>query len=216
MSKSSGPPTPNPASIGSPRIRLAGLLGLLFLTAATAWPATVVKPLKPLNRSVSPSRQFVVYCADAKIRLPLTALADDAAVQWQDWLGEKESWKTPIILNFPEDARGRARPGVRTTLAEADGGQSKVQVDIQDPSLAFSPELRAEIFRALALEYSYRGAAQKSGKSYRLAPDWLAEGLAEEMRSRQDGVPARVVEGLLNAPKKPSVMDLLRGRPPTL
>lgn len=188
-------------------------LGLLLIAA---FPVQGEEVAKPLNRSISPSRQFVVYADNSRIRLRLTSQADDAATLWRDWTGYPKEWKTPIILNLADGSKGRVRPAIRTSLSEADGGASKIQIEVLDPSQVSASDLAAEIFRALALEVSYRDRPPKSGKSYRLAPDWLVEGLAEEMRSRQDGVPARVIEGLLNAPQKPSVMDLLRGRPPTI
>lgn len=183
-----------------------------MLTSYSAMAAEV----KPLGRTVSSSRQFIIYSEDSSSRLKLSALADESAKLWREWAGIKKEWKYPIILNFPANPKNRPREPIRTTLSEADGGEQKVQIEILDPSLMFSSALRTEIFRALALEYSYRDTPLKAGKSYRFAPDWLAEGLAEEMRSKQDGLPSRAIEGLLNAPKKPSVMDLLRAKPPTI
>lgn len=185
---------------------------MAILTSYSAIAAEV----KPLGRTVSSSRQFIIYSEDSSNRLKLSALADGSATLWRDWLGLKKEWKYPIILNFPSNPKNRSREPIRTTLSEADGGEQKVQIEILDPSLMFSSELRTEIFRALALEYSYRDTPLKAGKSYRFAPDWLTQGLAEEMRSKQDGLPSRAIEGLLNAPKKPSVMDLLRAKPPTI
>ena len=212
MSKSSGKRS---NKLLRPPGRLLRQIGFgLLLTAAV--PASGAEAAKPLNRSISPSRQFVVYAADSRIRLRLTTQTDDAAALWRDWTGLKKEWQTPIILSLADSAKGRPRTGIRTSLSEADGGTSKIQVEVLDPARASASDLMAEIFRALALEASYRDHPPKSGKSYRLAPDWMVEGLAEEMRTRADGVPSRVIEGLLNAPKKPSVMDLLRGRPPTI
>ena len=204
-----------------PKRRWAGFVGLPLMGFALtlmgfALPTDAAEAVKPLGRTISASRQFVIYAEDTGARLKLSAMADEAATVWREWLGVKKEWKYPIILNFPPNPKGRPRDAFRTTLAEADGGEQKIQIEVLDSSLMFSSAMRAEIFRALTLEYSYRDSPLRAGKSYRLAPDWLAEGLAEEMRSREEGLPARVVEGLLNAPKKPKVMDLLRARPPTI
>ena len=107
MCKPPGHPVRNFALL--PGILAGGLI--LFSWTATGPAAEAVKPL---NRSISASRQFIIYSPESKNRLRLSSQVDDTATLWRETLGLPKEWKTPVILNFP-DAPGRSREARRTT-----------------------------------------------------------------------------------------------------
>ena len=52
------------------------------------------------ERSVSPSRQFIVYGADAKLRGAVSDLAEATKGNLLTLLQKQDGWKTPIVVNL--------------------------------------------------------------------------------------------------------------------
>ncbi len=55
--------------------------------------------------SVSPSREFVIYGADAKLRGTISELAEQTKSNLLALLRQRDEWKTPVIINLqPQQA----------------------------------------------------------------------------------------------------------------
>ena len=56
-------------------------------------------PAQP-ERSTSPSRQFVIYGADPKIRGAVSSLAEQTKANLLALLRQRDDWKTPVVVNL--------------------------------------------------------------------------------------------------------------------
>ncbi len=81
------------------------LAGLLLLPLGTAF-AVLDLP----KRSVSSSRQFVVYTNDADLRSKVAMRAEDLKTAVLETLDGKDEWKLPIILNIGSNPPNVKRP----------------------------------------------------------------------------------------------------------
>ena len=52
------------------------------------------------ERSTSPSRQFVIYGADPKIRGAVSSLAEQTKANLLALLRQRDDWKTPVVVNL--------------------------------------------------------------------------------------------------------------------
>src|SRR5215475_16135656 len=57
------------------------------------------------EHSTSPSRQFVIYGADAKVRGAISGLAEQTKTNFLALLRQRDDWKTPVVVNLqPQQA----------------------------------------------------------------------------------------------------------------
>ncbi len=52
------------------------------------------------EHSVSPSRQFVIYGADATLRGAISELAEQTKTNLLALLGQRDGWKTAVVINL--------------------------------------------------------------------------------------------------------------------
>lgn len=168
-----------------------------------------------LQRSLSSSGQFVVYYSDATIRSELVRTSEDVKEKWQRILHLKDDWKAPIIIQVAGTSPRNA-PRLRTRLYESDGGAYKVQIDIYDLTVMKERALPREILRALCLEYSYREHAAQAGRTVVQPPDWLIDGLAEELLANAEGIPPGLYEMLIKSGPPPPLGTFLKMDPERL
>ena len=191
---------------------LPALAASLLLTAAQGSAATKESPLA--GRTTTTSGQFVVYAKDSSRRSMLAQRAEAARTVWNTNLGADGNWSHPIIIqDLIGTAKPRGNPNALTSIFEGDGGALKIQTSIYDPGILRGQLLEREIFRALGLEWIYRTAPLKAGKSFRSPPAWLLEGLTEEERMRESGTPGGVYATLLRSEQPPKLDDFLRAKP---
>ncbi|HRJ73966.1 MAG TPA: hypothetical protein PLS03_17215 [Terrimicrobiaceae bacterium] len=186
--------------------------GLLLASAASMWAQT---PPAPLKRTVSTSRQFVVYHPDNLVRYRLARAAEDAKREWLAAFRLEDEWKSPIVLQVVM-VRPPGTPRIRTGLFESDGQELKVQIDVFDPSVLKSADFPIEIYRALFLEYAHRKVPPKAGKAFPQPPAWLVEGLYENVVARDEGIPAGLYEKLVTDGPPPKLEAFLKERPETM
>ena len=151
-------------------MRRAAFIGL-FLTAAFA-TAT------PVEQSLSPSRQFIVYGTDLRMRGLICDLAERTKRELLTLLEERDDWTTAIIINaqYPQ-ANLPELPRLSVDVGQTGFGL-RLQLDLVVNSQTRSPEIRRELLRALVLERMYRGRANiAAGTAYTSPPDWLLEGI---------------------------------------
>ena len=141
--------------------------------------------LDSANRSVSNSRQFVIYCRDATLRMAVSSFAEGAKASVLEVLGSADQWKIPIVITLR--APSTADPGrPLSTLAflNTDAGPS-IQIEVTLRPEEFKqvgfPQL---IVRAVLLDIAYRRKPPGDGQYFNEAPQWLVEGLARRIQDR--------------------------------
>jgi hypothetical protein len=151
------------------RVRL-GLVGLLLGTGAIT--AT------PFPRTVSASRQFILFGDDAHLRGSVAQAAEQTKSELLAFLQIPDRWSVPILLNLAQpQANVPEIPPLALSFSQTGAGL-KIQLDLLvgpefDPAV-----LRRETLRALLLEMSYRTLPSlPGGDAYNPPPDWLVDGI---------------------------------------
>jgi hypothetical protein len=181
-----------------------------------ALSATAVFAAEPPTRSVSTSKQFIVYSDDAKVRSEALIRAEDLKREFLEFLRLKDEWKMPIILKFGPPPNVKRPPRFHIGIFEGDSGGNKIQIDIYDPKLSNDPELDAQVIAALTLEYTYRDTPVKAGRSFATPPVWFVEGLSERAQTTDGAIPSGIYGSLLAGDTPPKVTDVLDTRPARL
>lgn len=194
------------------RIRIAALtLCALVLATIASLKAELPKPHKSADGA------FVVYSPDRATRSDLATLADEALDIWRKTAGSDASPATPIIIqdkSLSSSPKGTA-PSI-CTLFETENGGLKVQLDLLDPSARRAGPFQTDVIRALAFEAMHRPDPPKAGKSYAQPPDWLFEGLGEELRRQNGSVPDGIYAALIRGNQPPSLKEFLSQDPDRL
>ena len=184
---------------------------LCLLTGISTLPA---KDSSRSTKTESTSGKFVVYATDSSSRMSLARRADDAASELRRRFPQDGETTQPIII---QDLTGRGRPKgglpVVTRIFEEDGGSHKVQIDIYDNSIISSLAFETQVFQARALQLIYRNQPIRAGKPFRLPPAWLAEGLAQAMRVKENGATDGVYSAILRSEHPPRIDDFLKAKP---
>ncbi len=180
------------------------MLGVL----ACASPAAATTP----ERSVSTSRQFVVYGPDLGLRSAICDLAERTKRDLLQRIGRRDEWSTPIVIraqypqaNLPESPRAALN-------FSQTGFGLKLQLDLIMAPDVTQPEIRRELLGALLLEIMYRSAPDlAAGTTYISPPDWLLDGL-----QAQTGSGAEALAAPAAAQKLLSLEEFLQQRPELL
>jgi hypothetical protein len=166
------------------------------------------------ERSVSPSRQFILYGGDARLRGAVSDLAETTKENLLGLLRQSDGWRTPIIVNLrlPQTTRPEIPPAALRFSQTGFG--LKLQLD-----LTITPELdpvriESELMRAILLEMIYRNQSSvAAGTPYVAPPDWLIAGLLALTPGRDR---AALMETLQLATKLMAFDEFLRQRPALL
>jgi hypothetical protein len=168
----------------------------------------------PLERSVSTSRQFIIYGANAPVRGAVSDLAEQTKINLLGVLQQRDQWKTPIIINlqFPQANLPEIPPAA--FYFSQTGFGLKLQLDLTIAADVNPLAIRRELLRAVILELIYRNQPDIApGTRYAQPPDWLLEGLLA-MAPGQDKAP--LVEAAATSSGPTKIMPLekfLRQKP---
>ena len=154
-----------------PAVSRAGFVLLLLAWAPALANATP-------ERSVSSSRQFVVYGDDVRLRGAICDLAEQTKRDLLRLLEQRDGWATPIVVhaqypqaNLPETPRSALN-------FSQTGFGLKLQLDLTIAPNLGRPEIQRELLRAILLEIIYRGeSGVPAGTAYVSPPDWLLDGI---------------------------------------
>jgi hypothetical protein len=155
------------------------------LTASWTFRAIFLLPLingallsAPLERSVSTSRQFIIYGANAPLRGAVSDLAEQTKTNLLGVLQQRDHWKTPVIINlqFPQANLPEIPPAA--LYFSQTGFGLKLQLDLTIAADVDPLAIRRQLLRAVLLELIYRTQPDIApGTAYVQPPDWLLEGL---------------------------------------
>jgi hypothetical protein len=167
-----------------------------------------------VERSTSPSRQFVIYGADAKVRGAVSSLAEHTKANLLALLGQRDNWKTPVVVNLQsQQANFPEVPAVAVRFSQTGFG-IKLQLDLSISKDLDVPLVERELVRAVLLEMMYRKQPNiTAGTVLVEPPDWLIDGVLALAPGRDCGP---LVEALVNSGTPPALRNFLRQRPATL
>ncbi len=190
--------------------RFAAAVAVFLLT--TPW-CRAQDPLRLDDRSISTSKQFVIYAKDPTVRAEVSRKAEDFKTEFLDLLGIDDEFKFTIIVNLtaPPPSQ-RNPPKTRLGLYELDGGDLKIQLDVYDVTALEEPEFNRDLIGTVLLEYAYRNNSSRAGRSFEPAPAWVVAGLLEKIAVRRNGAEAAAYATLLAGGATPRIDDFFRTR----
>jgi len=186
-------------------IRLCGTLvaGLALLASPASAGAD------PRARSISSSKQFVVYCSDAGLRGQIATALEEAKANTLRLLGEPDRWKIPIVVSVHNAKATDAgkRPVSLTMIETPQGPTIQIAVRVGDDPAAI--HLQKHAVRAVLLELAYRERGVRGGEAYVEPPWWLIAGAVESFRRRDTGVDVDLFRRLVETNRLPAIEQFL-------
>ncbi|MEN3370498.1 MAG: hypothetical protein V7609_2641 [Verrucomicrobiota bacterium] len=170
----------------------------------------------PPERSISASRQFIVYGADIRVRGAICDLAEQTKRGLLRVMDQRDDWATPIVINaqYPQ-ANLPETPRAALNFSQTGFGL-KLQLDLTIASDVSRPEVRRELLRAVVLEMMYRGRPNvAAGTDYSSPPDWLLEGIVAQ-QSEFEPAATDLLAAPVAAQKILPLADFLTQRPELL
>lgn len=192
--------------IPSCRVGLIVLCCLVVFASASA----AAEP----ERSVSVSRQFVVYGPELRLRGAICDLAEQTKRDLLQLIDQRDEWTTPIVINvqFPQ-ANLPETPRAVLNFSQTGFGL-KLQLDLLLAAGVTHPQVRREILRAILLERMYRGHPDvPAGTTYVPPPDWLVDGVPAQQSDSGSSGAVGILAAPVSAKKILSLADFLRQRP---
>ena len=163
------------------------------------------------EHSTSPSRQFVIYGADAKVRGAISGLAEQTKSNLLVLLKQRDDWKTPIVVNLQsQQANAPEIPPADLRFSQTGFG-IKLQLDLTISRNVDVSLVERELLRAILLEMIYREQPHIiAGAMLVEPPDWLIDGVLALTPERDRGP---LIDALANNEKPPSLEKFLGQRP---
>src|SRR5438094_6914243 len=179
----------------------------IVLCSAVTWQAAYAA--QP-EHSTSPSRQFVIYGADAKVRGAISGVAEQTKANLLGLLRQRDDWKTPVVVNLqPQQANVPEIPAADLRFSQTGFG-IKLQLDLTISKNLDVSLVERELLRAILLEMTYRNQPHISaGAVWVEPPDWLIDGVLALSPGRER---APLIETLSNTDKPVSLERFLRQR----
>jgi len=165
----------------------------------------------PSEHSTSPSREFVVYGADAKIRGAISGLAEQTKSNLLTLLRQRDDWKTPVVINLqPKQSNLPEIPPADLRFSQTGFG-IKLQLDLTISKNVDVSLVERELLRAILLEMIYRQQTHiTAGAVLVEPPDWLIDGVLALAPGRDSGP---LIEALVSTEKPLSLEKFLAQRP---
>jgi hypothetical protein len=166
------------------------------------------------ERTLSTSRQFILYGADVGLRGAISYLAEETKTNLLRILRRSDSWKTPIVVNLQfSQANAPENPPAAVHFSQTGAGL-KLQLDLIISSDFNSALVERELLRAILLEMIYRQQPDlPPGTVYVDPPDWLLDGIVAVSAGRDQKPLVEALDPLLAADKIAPFADFLRHRP---
>src|SRR6266513_2868426 len=164
----------------------------------------------PIERSVSPSGQFVVYGGDPAWRGAASALAERTKTNLLAILHRRDQWNIAAVINLQSRAPNLPEIPSAALRFSQTGSGLKLQLDLAISREINSAATERELLRVILLEMIYRNqTAIAPGDVYVEPPSWLVEGLLAlaPNRDRTSLVNALAVSGRVT-----SLNEFLRER----
>ena len=168
----------------------------------------------PIERSVSPSGQFVIYGGDAAWRGAVSALAEQTKANLLAVLQRRDQWSTAVVINLQSRAPNLPEMPSAALRFSQTGSGLKLQLDLAISREINSGATERELLRVILLEMIYRNqTAIAPGDIYVEPPRWLMEGLLALTPSRDR---ASLINALAVSERITPLDEFLRERPELL
>jgi len=165
----------------------------------------------PPERSTSPSREFLIYGADPKIRGAVSSLAEQTKANLLALLRQRDDWKTPVVVNLQSQQANLPEVPPADLRFSQTGFGIKLQLDLTISENLDVSVVERELVRAVLLEMMYRKQTNISAGAVLVEPpDWLIEGVLALAPGRDRGP---LVEALANTGTPLALKKFLRQRP---
>jgi len=167
-----------------------------------------------LERSVSPSGQFILYGGDAASRGAISTLAERTKTNLLAVLQRRDQWVTAAVINLqPRSANLPEVPSTALRFSQTGSGL-KLQLDLAISREMNSGAVEREILRVILLEMIYHNQTGiLSGETYVDPPAWLVDGLLALTPNRDRSV---LINALAAAERTPELDEFLHERPDLL
>jgi hypothetical protein len=164
-------------------------------------------------RSVSTSRQFVVYGADVVVRGAMCGQAERTKTTLLHLLDARDNWKTPIIINLDYPRANFPDVSVAQLVFSQLGYGLKLQLNLVVTGETRGREVQRQLLRAILIEMMYRDRSDvAAGTPYVAPPDWLLDGLLELQPGRDPGDKAQLLQMGVSTRSIMPLDDLVRQR----
>jgi hypothetical protein len=166
----------------------------------------------PVPRTVSASRQFIIFGGDIRLRGSVARAAEQGKSDLLAILQIPDRWSVPILVTLGQpQANVPEIPAVALNFSQTGAGL-KIQLDLLIDREWEPTVLRREMLRALLLEMSYRALPSlPAGEVYNPPPDWLVDGILSFNDS-----PPELSDALQNAAGQPPSLSKLLALHPAL
>jgi len=163
------------------------------------------------ERSVSPSQQFIIYGANARLRGAVSELAEQTKSNLLGLLRQPDRWKTPIVVNLqPQQANVPEVPAAELRFSQTGFGL-KLQLDLTIAQDFDASLMERELLRAILLEMIYRKQPDvATGTVLVQPPNWLLDGILALTPGRERDL---LVRALSTGEKTVPLEELLQQRP---
>jgi len=163
------------------------------------------------EHSTSPSRQFVIYGEDAKVRGAISGLAEQTKTNFLRLLRQRDDWKTPVVINLqPQQANVPDIPTADLRFSQTGFG-IKLQLDLTISKIIDVSLVERELLRGILLEMIYREQPHiAAGAVLVEPPDWLIDGVLAFTPGRDRGP---LIEAIGNTGKPLPLEKFLDQRP---
>src|SRR3954470_3311160 len=181
---------------------------MAVLCSAVTWQAAYAA--QP-EHSTSPSRQFVIYGADAKVRGAISALAEQTKTNLLGLMRQRDNWKTPVVVNLQSQQSNLPELPAADLRFSQTGFGIKLQLDLAISKNVDVLLVERELLRAILLEMIYRNQPHiTAGAMLVEPPDWLIDGALALSPERDRGP---LIEAIADTEKPVSLEKFLRQRP---
>src|SRR5438067_4184822 len=179
----------------------------VLCSAATWQEAYAAQP----EHSTSPSRQFVIYGADAKVRGAISGLAEQTKTDLLGLLRQRDDWKTPVVVNLQSQQSNLPELPPADLRFSQTGFGIKLQLDLTISKNLDVSVVERELVRAVLLEMMYRKQTNISAGAVLVEPpDWLIDGVLALAPGRD---PGPLLEALANTGTPLALKKFLHQRP---
>src|SRR5215470_5781447 len=162
------------------------------------------------EHSTSPSRQFVIYGANAKVRSAISGLAEETKTNLLGLLRQRDDWKTPVVVNLQSQQANTPEIPPADLRFSQTGFGIKLQLDLTISKNVDVSLVERELLRAILLEMIYRKQPHiTAGAVLVEPPDWLIDGALALAPGRDRGP---LIEAVANTEKPLPLEKFLRQR----
>src|SRR5215472_9170823 len=163
------------------------------------------------EHSTSPSRQFVIYGADAKVRGAISGLAEQTKTNLLGLLRQRDDWQTPVVVNLQSQQANVPEIPPSDLRFSQTGFGIKLQLDLTISKNVDVSLVERELLRAILLEMIYRKQPHiTAGAVLVEPPDWLIDGVLALAPERDHGP---LIEAISNTEKPLPLQKFLSQRP---